>query len=62
EGENSDSYKVFPDYSQLVPDRTLVPGTWLKGANRWLPMFRFVTFRFVFRYVLFGDESDKMAV
>lgn len=36
--------------------------TWLKGANRWLPMFRFVTFRFVFRYVLFGDESDKMAV
>lgn len=22
EGENSDSYQVFPDYSQLVPDRT----------------------------------------
>ena len=23
EGEKSDSYQVFPDYSQLVPDRTL---------------------------------------
>ena len=22
EGEKSDSYQVFPDYSQLVPDRT----------------------------------------
>ena len=23
EGEKSDSYQVFPDYSQLVPDRTV---------------------------------------
>lgn len=24
EGEKSDSYQVFPDYSQLVPDRTVI--------------------------------------
>lgn len=24
EGEKSDSYQVFPDYSQLVPDRTII--------------------------------------
>ena len=32
EGEKSDSYQVFPDYSQLVPDRVSLQMTLADGS------------------------------
>lgn len=33
EGEKPDSYQVFPDYSQLVPDRTANSGNFLSPIS-----------------------------
>lgn len=38
EGGKSDSYQVFPDYSQLVPDRTLKHSPHASLASHRLPV------------------------
>ncbi len=38
EGERSDSYQVFPDYSQLVPDRTGTNGSGQPAKSSQLPV------------------------